>query len=157
MHQVFETPIGAFFLETSEDGIVQSGIGERPPVVPAQTSDAADAHLKKAVKAVEHYFSHERETFDDLVLAPRGSPFQLAVWAELSKIPYGTTTSYGEIAERVGQPDGAQAVGRANNQNPLGVIVPCHRVIGADGSMVGFGGGIEMKTWLLRHEGALLL
>ncbi len=157
MLKTIPSPVGDFSIETSADGIVQSGTGVRNPLRPDDESDGAQEHMRLAVSAVEEYFAKTRTSFDDLALAPEGSDFQLAVWRELSKIPYGTTCSYGEIAKRVGRPEGAQAVGHANNQNPIGVIVPCHRVIGADGSMVGFGGGVEMKTWLLRHEGAILL
>lgn len=83
--------------------------------------------------------------------------FERKVWAELRRIPLGTTVTYGEVAKRIGTPSGMRAVGLANGKNPVAVIVPCHRVIGADGSMTGYGGGLGRKEWLLRHEGALLL
>jgi methylated-DNA-[protein]-cysteine S-methyltransferase len=88
----------------------------------------------------------------DLPLAPQGSDFQLGVWAQLRCIPYGATISYGELAQRVGDPSAARAVGAANGRNPLPIVVPCHRVIGADGSLTGFGGGLATKKFLLDHE-----
>jgi methylated-DNA-[protein]-cysteine S-methyltransferase len=101
------------------------------------------------------YFAGERTAFD-LPLAPRGTPFQLAVWAELTRIPYGKTVSYGEVAAALGKsPVASRAVGLANGRNPISIIVPCHRVIGADGSLTGYGWGLDRKEWLLRHEGAL--
>ena len=93
----------------------------------------------------------------DLVLAARGSAFQHLVWQALRQIPHGQTESYGELAARIGQPGAARAVGLANHQNPIGIVVPCHRVIGADGSLTGFAGGLHRKQWLLGHEGALSL
>jgi methylated-DNA-[protein]-cysteine S-methyltransferase len=101
------------------------------------------------------YFAKERKDFD-LPLAPRGSEFQRRVWEELSRIPYGATLSYAELAHRVGRPGAARAVGRANGTNPIPVIIPCHRVIGADGSLTGYGGGMPLKKALLILEGVLL-
>jgi methylated-DNA-[protein]-cysteine S-methyltransferase len=97
------------------------------------------------------YFAGERATFE-LPLAAEGTGFQHKVWNALCEIPYGETISYGELARRIGQPSAARAVGLANGSNPLPIVVPCHRVIGADGSLTGFGGGIERKRWLLAHE-----
>ena len=89
------------------------------------------------------------------MLAPAGTSFQLRVWQQLLRIPYGETTSYGELARQIERPSASRAVGMANGRNPIGVIIPCHRVIGADGSLTGYGGGLPMKEWLLHHEGAL--
>jgi methylated-DNA-[protein]-cysteine S-methyltransferase len=97
------------------------------------------------------YFAGDRTDFD-IPLHMRGNEFQLTVWDELTRIPYGTTTSYGEVARRIGKPDAARAVGLANGQNPVAVIVPCHRVIGANGKLVGYGGGLERKRLLLDLE-----
>jgi methylated-DNA-[protein]-cysteine S-methyltransferase len=100
------------------------------------------------------YFAGSRTEFD-LPLAPHGTPFQLAVWEELTRIPYGTTVSYGAVAAALGKsPVASRAVGLANGRNPISIIVPCHRVIGADGSLTGYGWGVDRKEWLLRHEGA---
>lgn len=99
------------------------------------------------------YFAGDRDAFD-LSLQPSGTEFQRAVWQALAEIPYGETRSYGQIAQQIGRPKAARAVGMANNRNPIAVIVPCHRVIGANGTMVGYAGGLDRKTWLLDHERA---
>jgi methylated-DNA-[protein]-cysteine S-methyltransferase len=106
-------------------------------------------------RQLAEYFAGERREFD-LALAPAGTPFERAVWGELAKIPFGETRTYGEIAAALGRPGAARAVGRANGANPLPIVVPCHRVIGADGSLTGFGGGLEVKAWLLELEGLAL-
>jgi methylated-DNA-[protein]-cysteine S-methyltransferase len=111
--------------------------------------------LARTRDQLEEYFARRRTVFD-LPLAPQGTPFQLRVWNALRAIPYGTTESYGGLARRIGTPtSAARAVGAANGQNPIPIIVPCHRVIGANGDLVGFGGGLERKRWLLVHEGAI--
>ena len=102
-------------------------------------------------RQLDAYFAGELEDFD-LRLAPSGTPFQLQVWRALREIPYGATASYGEIARAVGQPGAARAVGGANNRNPIAIIVPCHRVIGAGGSLTGYGGGLDRKRLLLELE-----
>lgn len=108
-----------------------------------------------AAAQLGEYFAGSRREFD-LPLAPRGTPFQLAVWQELALIPYGTTVSYGDVAAALGRsPVASRAVGLANGRNPISVILPCHRVIGADGSLTGYGWGLDRKDWLLRHEGVL--
>jgi methylated-DNA-[protein]-cysteine S-methyltransferase len=103
-------------------------------------------------RQLAEYFAGERREFD-LPLAPEGTSFERAVWGELAKIPFGETRSYGEIAQILGRPGAARAVGRANGANPIPIVVPCHRVIGADGSLTGFGGGLEVKSRLLELEG----
>ena len=110
-----------------------------------------DVALAEVAHQLDEYFAGVRAHFD-LVLAPRGTPFQLEVWDQLCRIPYGETISYGELAKRVNRPGAARAVGSANGQNPIAIIVPCHRVIGADGSLTGFGGGLPWKRWLLARE-----
>jgi methylated-DNA-[protein]-cysteine S-methyltransferase len=104
--------------------------------------------------ALEAYFAGDLAVIDTLPVEAAGTPFQRAVWTALRGIACGTTVSYGEIARRIGQPGAMRAVGLANNSNPIPIVVPCHRVIGADGSLVGFGGGLDRKRWLLDHEGA---
>lgn len=111
-----------------------------------------DAVLAEAERQLEGYFAGELRGFD-LPLAPSGTEFQLQVWGELLNIPYGATISYGELARRVGDPKGARAVGAANGQNPISIIIPCHRVIGANGSLIGYGGGLDRKRFLLELEG----
>jgi methylated-DNA-[protein]-cysteine S-methyltransferase len=113
-----------------------------------QRDDAAFAAPRAQLT---EYFAGERAEFD-LSLGAEGTDFQHKVWNALCAIPYGETISYGELARRIGQPTAARAVGLANGSNPLPIVVPCHRVIGADGSLTGFGGGIERKRWLLAHE-----
>ncbi len=111
---------------------------------------APDAFVDARTQLAE-YFAGERDSFE-LELTPRGTEFQRSVWRALEQIPYGETRSYGEIAAAVGRPKAARAVGMANNRNPIAVIVPCHRVIGSGGAMVGYAGGLGRKTWLLEHE-----
>jgi methylated-DNA-[protein]-cysteine S-methyltransferase len=105
---------------------------------------------------VEAYFEGELTSVDDIAVRTEGTAFQKEVWAELRRIPASTTVSYGELAKRVGRPNASRAVGLANGSNPVGIVVPCHRVIGANGALTGYGGGIERKRWLLKHEGAQL-
>src|SRR5258706_9427311 len=104
---------------------------------------------------IDEFFTGKRQDFD-LPLKPAGSAFQLSVWDELTRIPFGKTISYGELARRIGKPDAPRAVGLANGKNPISIIVPCHRVIGASGKLTGYGGGIDRKVLLLEHEGAAL-
>ena len=110
----------------------------------------------KARAAVEAYFAGDLAALDSLEVATAGTTFQRAVWAALRRIPAGKTVSYGELAAQIGKPKAVRAVGLANGSNPVGVVVPCHRVIGADGSLTGYGGGLPRKRWLLEHEGARL-
>jgi methylated-DNA-[protein]-cysteine S-methyltransferase len=107
--------------------------------------------IKKAAKQFDEYFKKNRQNFD-LPLVLRGTDFQLKVWKALQKIPYGQTRSYGELAAMIGNPKACRAVGMANNRNPITIIVPCHRVIGHDGSLTGYGGGLELKQKLLDLE-----
>jgi methylated-DNA-[protein]-cysteine S-methyltransferase len=102
--------------------------------------------------AIARYFAGELRAIDVLPVATAGTPFQREVWSALRKIPCGTTISYGRLAADLGRPAAVRAVGLANGSNPIGVVVPCHRVIGANGSLTGYGGGIERKRWLLDHE-----
>ncbi|HEX5482664.1 MAG TPA: methylated-DNA--[protein]-cysteine S-methyltransferase [Terriglobia bacterium] len=102
--------------------------------------------------AIRRYFDGDLTALDGLPVKTAGTPFQRAVWSALRKIPCGTTMTYGELARQIGKPAAMRAVGLANGANPVGVIVPCHRVIGADGSLTGYGGGIDRKKWLLEHE-----
>ena len=103
-------------------------------------------------RALEAYFAGNVTALENLAVRTGGSAFQQQVWAALREIPAGTTMSYGQLAQRVGRPGASRAVGRANGSNPIGIVVPCHRVIGADGSLTGYGGGMQRKRWLLEHE-----
>jgi len=109
------------------------------------------ARLAEVQRQVTDYCEGRRTDFD-LELAPEGPPFEMTVWQALRAIPFGTTTSYGAIARTIGQPGAARAVGAANNANPIALVIPCHRVIGADGQLVGYGGGLALKRKLLEHE-----
>ncbi len=104
--------------------------------------------------SIEAYFAGDLAAIDTIPVATGGTDFQREVWAALRTIPLGTTTSYGALAQKIGRPKAVRAVGLANGANPVGLVVPCHRVIGADGSLTGYGGGLHRKTWLLAHEGA---
>lgn len=104
--------------------------------------------------AMKNYFAGELDAIDSLPVQTAGTPFQRAVWSALREIPRGSTESYGKLAQRIGRPTAIRAVGLANGSNPIGIVVPCHRVIGANGSLTGYGGGMERKRWLLEHEGA---
>jgi methylated-DNA-[protein]-cysteine S-methyltransferase len=116
---------------------------------------ARGAVLAQARTQLSEYLAGDRLAFDH-PLRPRGTPFQERVWAALAAFPFGETRSYRDIAAQVGRPDAVRAVGAANGRNPLPIAVPCHRVIGADGALAGYGGGIARKTWLIRHERAVL-
>jgi len=105
-------------------------------------------------RVIRNYFAGDLTAIDTLPVKTNGTPFQRQVWQALREIPLGTTISYGELANRIGRPTAIRAVGLANGSNPIGVVVPCHRVIGSNGSLTGYGGGIERKRWLLEHERA---
>jgi methylated-DNA-[protein]-cysteine S-methyltransferase len=149
------SPVGPLLLAGAGGALTRVHFQAGPHALRVPPQWRRDARpFAAALAQLEGYFSGTRRTFD-LALAPAGTPFQLAVWKALRAIPYGETLSYGELAHRLGLArDGARAVGRANASNPLPVIVPCHRVIGADGTLVGFGGGLAIKRALLSLEGA---
>ena len=151
MHTTFSSPIGPLTLH-AENGAITGVWMEDDPHLAERRDDTPP--LEDARRQLEAYFAGELRDFD-LPIAPAGSQFQLRVWEELRAIPYGETISYGELARRVGDPGAARAVGLANGKNPLPVIVPCHRVIGADGSLTGFGGGLDRKRRLLELEAGI--
>jgi methylated-DNA-[protein]-cysteine S-methyltransferase len=145
-----DTPIGRIFLEADGDVL----IGLRLPNAPRRGHPAGDdvsPILKETATQLEEYFAGERTEFD-LRMELDGTPFQKDVWAELARIPYGETISYGELARRVGRPKGPRAVGQANGRNPIAIIVPCHRVLASNG-IGGYGGGLPCKRALLALEG----
>jgi methylated-DNA-[protein]-cysteine S-methyltransferase len=149
------SPIGQLILRTDGEALtgVYFDLPSRPPrELDSWTRDADAGPLRDAVRQLEEYFRGERRDFD-LPLALEGTEFQKLAWRNLLTIPYGETRSYGEQAKLIGNPSASRAVGLANGRNPIPVVVPCHRVIGANGSLTGFGGGIERKRWLLAHEG----
>ncbi len=147
-----ETPIGDLLLAGDEQTLCLLGFPEgsmrREPEPDWIFSEKPFAEARAQLKA---YFAGDRKSFD-LKLNPGGTEFQLQVLDELQKIPYGTTTSYGDIAKRIGRPKAVRAVGAANGRNPIPIIIPCHRVIGSTGNMTGFGGGIPTKEALIRLE-----
>jgi methylated-DNA-[protein]-cysteine S-methyltransferase len=143
-----ETPIGAILIAGDETAIVEIHFAGAEPQPDWTRHPAA---LREAANQLRAYFAGERQTFD-LPLAPRGTEFQQSVWSALQKIPYGETTTYSTIAERIGRPAAIRAVGAANGANPIPIVIPCHRVIGASGSLTGFGGGLDVKRQLLAME-----
>ena len=146
---ILDSPIGPLTIVVDGEGRlaqVTFGAGE---------SAAPGAAALRVAEQLTEYFSGRRSSFE-VPLGLRGTEFQLAVWNELLRVPYGETITYAELARRIGRPSAVRAVGAANGANPIPVIVPCHRVIGANGTLTGYGGGIERKQWLLAHEGRRL-
>lgn len=152
---VVPSPIGDLLLVSDGRALVELHMDWSPSAAGGDDLCADDDVLRRARRQLERYFAGRLRDFD-LPLAPAGTPFQKRVWKALSNIPYGTTISYGEQARRVGKPSAARAVGHANGRNPIGLIIPCHRVIGADGTLTGYGGGLNRKEWLLRHEARIV-
>jgi methylated-DNA-[protein]-cysteine S-methyltransferase len=149
----YEYPIGAVGIAEEEGKIARVFFCGKKTLAGFDTRETP--LLQKAAAQLGEYFAGRRRTFD-LPLALRGTEFQLAVWRVLQTIPYGETRSYGEVAARAGNPRACRAAGMANNRNPIAIIVPCHRVIGADGSLTGYGGGLSVKRYLLDLEKARL-
>ena len=148
-----ETPLGIMSLIAGENAVEELLL---PGDIPARSiPERRTGLLCLAETELQEYFSGMRRDFD-LPLAPAGTPFQLHVWRELRRIPYGCTVSYGEIARRIGSPKGSRAVGQANHCNPIPILIPCHRVIAARGGLGGYGGGPDLKIRLLRLEGVPL-
>jgi O-6-methylguanine DNA methyltransferase len=164
LHQTFvDTPVGTMRAIASDDALcsLEFFIKGRMARLDArlarwfggaETRDGTNDVIKEVCEWLDRYFAGETADTAQLKLDMRGAPFELRVWAELRKIPAGTTTTYGSIAKQVGSPDASRAVGMANGANPIAIIVPCHRVIGSNGTLTGYGGGLETKSWLLSHE-----
>jgi methylated-DNA-[protein]-cysteine S-methyltransferase len=150
-HTVVPSPIGPLTVVREDHALVRLLMSPPTGLDPEVVGERSDEGFADVLRQLGEYFAGERTTFD-LPLRPVGSDFELAVWGQLTQIPYGETRSYGHVAKAVGEPGGAQAVGAANGRNPLAIVVPCHRVIGADGSLVGFGGGLPRKRFLLDLE-----
>ena len=149
-YSTLTTPIGELMLTADDDGSLTAvHLPNRHPDPGGWVRD--DEHLAAPRRQLTEYFAGERTAFD-LPLRPAGAPFQLRVWEALARIPYGETASYGEIARELGHPTAARAVGAANGRNPIAIVVPCHRVIGANGSLTGYAGGLECKRALLDLE-----
>ena len=145
------SPIGVLKIEATGKGICAIHFQKEKELSQAELSIPPHPLMQQAVRELGEYFNGDRRVFT-LPLAPQGTPFQHSVWEALQKIPYGTTCSYGEIAAAIGNPKASRAVGMANNRNPLPILIPCHRVIGADGRRVGYGGGLDIKRKLLALE-----
>jgi len=158
----FPSPVGDLLFTVSESALtgIHFPSHDRVPKDRAGWQEdkglgSAGALLARARRQLIEYFAGSRTTFD-LPLDPSGTAFQRRVWDALRVIPYGTTTSYGEMARRLGDVRATRAVGAANGKNPIPIVVPCHRVVGSKGELTGFGGGLDRKRWLLEHEGALI-
>ncbi|WP_110590155.1 methylated-DNA--[protein]-cysteine S-methyltransferase [Microbacterium suaedae] len=150
------TPVGALTLFADDDalaGVYMTDHRHQPDVATFGPASDDDPFLLDVALQLAEYFDGDRTTFDIAIAAP-GTPFQQSVWDALREIPYGETWSYRRLAEHLGRPGASRAVGLANGRNPVSIVVPCHRVIGADGSLTGYGGGVERKRWLLAHERA---
>jgi methylated-DNA-[protein]-cysteine S-methyltransferase len=147
-YHIYNSPYGAITIVSDGSAITALWLKE----IPVEDGiNEKDALIDRARKQLDEYFAGNRREFD-LPLSPYGTDFQQAVWKELLAIPYGETRSYGQVAQNIGKPKACRAVGMANNKNPISVVIPCHRVIGADGSLTGYGGGLEMKRKLLDLE-----
>lgn len=142
------TPVGPLTLQADNQGLCRLDFGQRAPVC---ASPPEHPILRQAVEQLDAYFRGERTRFD-LPLKPVGTLFQAEVWTALQAIPYGAVRSYADIADAIGRPQACRAVGMANNRNPISIIIPCHRVVGANGSLTGYGGGLDTKIQLLKLE-----
>ena len=145
----YRSPVGTLTIEVDEAGLRALTFGARGTPRPPRSA-AEDAHLEAARRALREYFAGKPPRLPALDL--RGSEFQRAVWSALLEIPWGETRSYGEIAARIGRPGAARAVGGANHENPIAILVPCHRVVAVRGALGGYAGGLDRKRWLLAHE-----
>lgn len=150
VHVVMDSPIGPLTLVGTGDALTGLYMAEHR-YAPAAFGDRDDDAFPGAVAQLTEYFAGTRTTFD-VALAPKGTPFQQRVWAALREVPYGETTTYGELAATIGRPTASRAVGHANGHNPISIIVPCHRVVGTSGSLTGYGGGLPRKRFLLALE-----
>jgi methylated-DNA-[protein]-cysteine S-methyltransferase len=151
-YRYFPSPFGEILL--TADGEALTGLylpGHKSLLQPRQKGHQDEALFRQVCGQLNAYFAGELQTFD-VPLYMKGTPFQQLVWHALLKISFGTTISYGELARRIGRPSASRAVGAANGRNPISIIVPCHRVIGANGTLTGYGGGLDRKEQLLRHE-----
>lgn len=146
-------PVGELVLVEENGTLLEIGFtsGKRPATPPVDAREDRKPFVS-VIRQLEEYFAGKRREFD-LPLAPQGTPFQRRVWNALTKIPFGKAVSYSDIAERIGNPNAVRAVGLANGRNPIPIVIPCHRVIGKDGSLTGYGGGLPIKEKLLQLEG----
>ena len=153
----FETPLGTMFAVATDGEITRLDFTDAKYVAKLDDDaieDAKDPVLASCAKQMAEYFAGKRDTFD-LPVAPRGTGFQESVWREIARVPFGKTITYSELARRAGAPGSARAAGAATGRNPIAVAIPCHRIVGADGSLTGYAGGLPRKTKLLELEGVL--
>lgn len=157
------SPVGSILLVWKEDALCALGFDDREERVatslrlrfgPVSLTRSAAPHRFR--RSLEDYFAGDLDVLEKIPVDTGGSPFQQSVWRMLREIPAGRTASYGQLAAKLGTPGAARAVGLANGMNPVAIVVPCHRVIGSSGKLVGYGGGLDRKRWLLTHEAALL-
>jgi len=161
MNHPYQSPIGQFDIVGDDQGIQailfvgkqEQPISKATPINPVV--DSWPTPVKQCFRELDEYFAGKRVTFE-VPLAPEATEFQQKVWDALLDIPWGQTLTYGNIAKQIGQPKAAQAVGAANGQNPIPIIVPCHRVVGSNGTLTGYAGGLWRKEWLLKHENVKL-
>lgn len=154
MTAYFNSPIGWLELSASDNALKSIRYSKEP--VAEKPLQKTNSIIDQTRKELTEYFSGDRKEFS-IPLDPEGTTFQKRIWSLLQKIPYGQTTTYGALANKMGDPNKVRAIGRANGKNPIPIIIPCHRVIGSNNRLVGCGGGIERKRYLLQHEGAVLL
>jgi methylated-DNA-[protein]-cysteine S-methyltransferase len=150
-YTTFKSPLGEIVLTGNHQGLTGLYTLEQIDIHKVRMGILNNIYFEEAITQLQEYFEGKRRNFD-LTLAPIGTVFQKLVWQALNTIPYGKTKSYKEIAELIGLPKACRAVGLANSKNPLSIIVPCHRVIGSDGKLIGYSGGVKIKKWLLNHE-----
>lgn len=152
-HRIVGSPLGQLTLVVNDDGALTGLYNEGQAHFPElETMGVEDGTVaQEAVEQLGQYFAGSRQCFD-LHLSPAGTDFQRAVWEHLRAIPFGETQTYGDLANALGKPTAARAVGAATGRNPLSIVVPCHRLVGASGSLTGYAGGVERKAWLLDHE-----
>ena len=171
-YTVFESPLGPLTIFAASGLLMGVEFGDNRAVVVGDGSTGLARELARrlrcsglvrphldpagAVSALRAYFAGNLQALDTLDVDPMGTPFQLRVWTALRSVPAGRTASYTDIARAIGAPTATRAVGAANGANPIAIVVPCHRIIGSGGSLVGYGGGLDRKRWLLEHEGVLL-
>jgi len=161
LRRTFDTPVGPMMALASDEALCALEFSKPGRMTrldarlgrffaPFEIEDGTNAVIARTVEWLDRYFAGERP--EDPPLDMRGAAFELKVWAALRQVPFGQTVSYGEIARKVGAPDASRAVGMANGANPIAIIVPCHRVIGSNGKLTGYGGGLDKKKWLIAHE-----
>lgn len=151
----YQSPIGELRIRASQTGICSIDFMNQPGSANHSPNQSSNPHLKSAIRELDLYFAGKLSTFKTPTAAT-GTPFQESVWSEIQKLLAGSTIHCDAIAERIGSPKASRAVGLANNRNPLPILVPCHRVVGKSGSLIGYAGELWRKEWLLKHEGALI-